>query len=89
MLKPVYTRQFEKDIKLAVKRGKDTSKIKALIIKLLKKEILPARYRDHKLSGKFRQRRECHIEPDWLMIYKIQDEVIIFERTGTHADLFE
>jgi len=89
LLKPVFTKQFEKDIKLAVKRGKDTSKIKTLIIMLLKKEIIPARYHDHKLSGKFRHRRECHIEPDWLLIYKIQDELIIFERTGTHTDLFE
>ena len=89
MLKPVFTKQFEKDIKLTVKRGKDKSKIRPVIIMLLKKEILPARYHDHKLTGKFRQRRECHIEPDWLLVCKVQEEVIIFERTGTHADLFE
>jgi mRNA interferase YafQ len=89
MLKPVFTKQFEKDIKTMLKRGKETSKLKTIIKLLLQQEKLPQRYSDHKLSGKLQNRRECHIEPDWLLIYKIQEEVIIFERTGTHSDLFK
>ncbi len=89
MLKPVYTMQFEKDIKRAVKRGKDTSKLKSVIVTLVNENNLALRYNDHKLSGIFKFRRECHIEPDWLLIYKIEEEMITFERTGTHSDLFK
>jgi len=89
MLKPVNTKQFEKDFKLSVKRGKNTSKLKRVIVMLVNEEVLAPRYNDHKLSGIFKLRRECHIEPDWLLIYKIEKKVIIFERTGTHSDLFK
>ena len=89
MLKPDYTKQFEKDLKRSVKRGKNTSKLKMVIVMLVNEEILAPRYNDHKLSGIYKFRRECHIEPDWLLIYKIKDKVIIFERTGTHSDLFK
>lgn len=89
MLIPVYRNHFEKDLKRVLKRGKDLEKIKAIIRMLVNKETLTAKFRDHPLKGNYNDRRECHIEPDWLLIYKIDKNLIIFERTGTHADLFE
>ncbi|MFY9589726.1 type II toxin-antitoxin system YafQ family toxin [Rickettsia endosymbiont of Halotydeus destructor] len=89
MFKPIYTTSFEKDIKLAIKRGKNLEKLKTLIELLVTKTALSIKYRDHQLIGNFVGRRECHIEPDWLLIYKIDKEYIIFERTGTHSDLFK
>jgi mRNA interferase YafQ len=89
MLGAVTTKQFEKDIKLAIKRGKDLNKIIHIMQLLLKEEVLPFKNRDHNLSGNYINRRECHIEPDWLLIYKLGNEQIIFERTGTHSDLFK
>jgi mRNA interferase YafQ len=50
---------------------------------------LERKYKDHKLKGRFKNRRECHIEPDWLLIYKIEGETIFFERTGSHSELFK
>jgi len=88
MLKPDYTKQFEKDLKRAQKRRKDISKLKVLIRLLINQERIPQRHNDHKLLGRFQNRRECHIEPDWLLVYKIKEEKIIFERTGSHSDLF-
>ena len=89
MLKPTYNRQFEKVLKLSVVRGKSGNKIKQDIQKLVKEEPLEPRYRDHKLIGNYKGRRECHLEPDWLLIYRPLAEEIIFERTGTHSDLFK
>ncbi len=89
MLKPSYTKQFELDLKKVLKRGRDKEKIKLIISRLINEEKLEARYRDHKLVGNYVGRRECHIESDWLLIYKIKKEIIIFERTGTHSDLFK
>ncbi len=89
MLIPSYTKQFAKDLKKMQKRGKSTEKIKKIIRKLVNEEPLAASYKEHKLIGNFKGRRECHIEPDWLLIYKIVEPAIIFERTGTHSDLFE
>ncbi len=89
MLRPTYTRQFEKDVKRMLKRGKKPSKIKKVIVTLINEEQLDPRYRNHRLVGKFKGRRECHIEADWLLIYKTMRQEIIFERTGTHSDLFE
>ncbi len=88
MLKLIYTKSFEKDIKITIKRGKDLEKLKKIIELLVIKNPLPTKYKDHKLIGNFVGRRECHIEPDWLLIYKINEDSIIFERTGTHSDLF-
>jgi mRNA interferase YafQ len=88
MLTPVYTNHFEKDLKLMLRRGKDDEKIKAVIVALAEQRQLPAKLRDHILTGNFKARRECHIEPAWLLVYRIDAERIIFERTGTHADLF-
>lgn len=88
MLDPVYTKRFEKDVKLAQKRGKDLHKLKNIIDKLLVKAPLSLNHRDHWLTGNYNNRRECHIEPDWLLIYDPRKHEIIFERTGTHSDLF-
>lgn len=89
MLTPTYTRQFERDLKLMLKRGNDPEKLKLVITTLINEEPLPSRHRDHALVGNFRDRRECHVEPDWLLIYKILVDEIIFERTGSHSDLFK
>ena len=71
------------------KRGKSPEKIKNVIKKLVDEERLDVNYKDHKLIGNYKGRRECHVEQDWLLIYKMIDSEIIFERTGTHSDLFE
>ena len=89
-LKPSYTNRFEKDLKLMLRRGKDGRKIKDIITKLLNQEPLDPKHRDHKLLGNYMGRRDCHVEPDWILIYKpdLDNGRIIFERTGTHSDLF-
>lgn len=89
MLKPSYSRQFERDLKKMKKRGMKGEKLKTVIGKLVREISLEPRYKDHKLVGNYSGRRECHIEPDWLLIYKKTDTDIIFERTGTHSDLFD
>ena len=89
MRTPAYTNRFKKDLKLMVKRGHDPDRIKRVIRDLIKEKILDQKYRDHILIGNFQDRRECHVEPDWLLIYRIDELRIIFERTGTHADLFK
>lgn len=90
MYKPVTTSRFDKDLKLSSKRGKDLTKIKKVMLLLVEGEILSVKNRDHYLTGNYAKRRECHIEPDWLLIYKIDEDnqEIIFERTGSHSDLF-
>ena len=72
-----------------IKRGKLASKIKDVIEKLLKQEPLDAEYNDHKLSGKLKDFRDCHIEPDWILLYKVSGHKLILARTGTHSDLFK
>ena len=92
MLQPVYTRQFKKDIKRIERSGnKNIEKFKAVVRLLLDENKLNPSYRDHPLKGNYKDRRELHIEPDWLLIYKINkaEKTIIFERTGSHAELFE
>ena len=89
MLTPVYTRQFEKDIKRIKKRGKNLEKLKIIIRSLVAEESLDPIHREHKLAGNWKGRRECHIESDWLPIYKTDPDRITFERTGTHADIFK
>lgn len=88
MRQPEYSGQFKKDVKLAQKRGKDMEKLKRLLALLIDGLILPAVYLDHPLKGNWQGYRDAHIEPDWLLIYKISGETIRFERTGRHADLF-
>lgn len=85
---PVYTKRFEKDLRLMIKRGLDPESFKAVIHKLIDGIPLERKHRDHLLIGNFKDRRECHIESDWLLIYRLEENSIIFERTGTHTDLF-
>lgn len=89
MLAPIYKKQFEKDLKRAIKRGKSSEKLKFVMIQLMQQKALAPKYRDHPLKGEYSDCRECHIEPDWLLIYLIQDETITFIRTGSHSDLFK
>lgn len=72
-----------------IRRGKDVSKLRDVAQMLSERKILPEKYQDHGLQGKFIGCRDCHIEPDWLLIYRILEDEIIFERTGTHSDLFK
>jgi mRNA interferase YafQ len=88
LLQIISTNTFEKDVKRSVRRGKDISKLRDIMTLLAEEESLPINNRDHALRGKYANRRECHIEPDWLLIYKKEETKIIFERTGTHSDLF-
>jgi mRNA interferase YafQ len=80
---------FRKDWKRAHKRGHDISKLVTIIRKLQLGEALPASNRAHPLKGEWRGYWDCHIEPDWLLIYKVTDDEVRLARTGTHADLFE
>ena len=89
MFNAVTTTRFEKDVKLALRRGKDMSKLRKIMELLLEGKKLPVKFCDHWLTGNYANRRECHIEPDWLLIYKPELHEIIFERTGTHSDLFK
>jgi mRNA interferase YafQ len=89
MRQPEYSGQFKRDVKQSEKRGKDLGKLKALLGLLIEGDSLPAIYLDHRLKGDRRGFRDAHIEPDWLLIYKISGNVVRFERTGRHTDLFE
>ena len=82
------TSQFRRDAKRAKKRGKDLAKLRAVVEALAAGEVLPATLRDHALLGGYRGSRECHLEPDWLLIYETTREEVVLIRTGTHADLF-
>lgn len=82
------TRQFKKDVKRMRKRGKDLEKIKAVIDLLVAGEPPPHKHHDHKLEGNWIGRRDCHIEPDWILICKLTEDELLLERTGTHSDLF-
>jgi mRNA interferase YafQ len=76
-------------VRRAAKRGKDMSKLRALILLLLAEAPLPERYKDHPLRGNWRGYRDAHIEPDWLLIYRVAGDELQLARTGTHADLFD
>ena len=80
--------QFKRDVKLAEKRSKDMTKLRELVLLLAEGKPLPPRYRDHALSGEWRHFRDSHIEPDWLLLYKVEGNDLYLVRTGTHADLF-
>ena len=91
MFRFITTNRFEKDYKLMQRRGKEINKLDAIMRKLIHGETLDMKYKNHALKGNYKDRRECHIEPDWLLVYKIDknEKAIIFERTGSHADIFE
>lgn len=92
MLKIEFTGQFKRDYKLAIKRGCDLQDLTTVISFLAAEQPLPEKYRDHSLenSRNYKGMRECHIKPDWLLIYKIYSDRLVLEliRTGTHSDLF-
>ena len=88
MLTPVFTTRFKKDMKRILARGCESENIKNVMRDLIAGKPLDRKCRDHILIGNFNDRRECHIESDWLLIYRFDESRIIFERTGTHADLF-
>lgn len=89
MYTPVYTKQFAKDLKRCQRRGKNLEKFKILVRSLISGESLDAIHRDHKLTGNYLGRRDCHIESDWLLIYRIEGSTLFLERMGTHSDLFQ
>ncbi len=89
MRQPEYSGQFLRDVKRAQKRGKDMDKLKTLLSLLIDDTPLPAAYLDHPLKGEWRGFRDAHLEPDWLLIYKLVGDVVRFERTGRHTDLFD
>ena len=91
MLNPVFTKQFEKDVKKFKKAGNyDLNLLKGVMEKLINKEPLDRKYKDHKLIGNWIPKRECHIKPNWLLIYEIikKESVIKFIRLGSHSELF-
>lgn len=91
MLKIVTSTRFRKDLKAAIKRGQNLDRLEKVVDLLAAQEPLPENYRDHCLVGEYKDFRECHIEPDWLLIYRVmysELELFLF-RTGSHADLFD
>ncbi len=86
----VWTTRFKKDYKLAMKRHLDIELLDDIIRALSRGETLPEKNKDHELSGDWAGHRECHIQPDWLLVYRIEGDVLVLTlaRTGTHADLF-
>ncbi len=89
MLAPTYRNNFKKDLKKAKARSKNLTKITAIMELLIDEKPLAAKHKNHKLKGDYIDHWECHVEPDWLLVYKKTKTEIFFERTGTHSDLFE
>ena len=85
-----FTSKMKRDVKRMQKRGKDISKLTSVLTILASGTALPPQNRDHQLTGNYSDFRECHIEPDWLLVYRIEEDVLILTatETGTHADLF-
>lgn len=85
-----FTHQYLKDLKLARKRHLDEGKLNEILLKLLNGEPLPSSNKDHALKGNYKDCRECHISPDWLLIYSVENslKIITLVRTGSHSDLF-
>ncbi len=90
MLKIKFLNSFKKDYKRIVKRGYNIALLENVIRMLADGETLPAKYRDHTLTGNYSGFRECHITPDWLLIYEVRESelILVLSRTGTHSDLF-
>lgn len=88
--KVVMSNQFRKDLRLAAKRGKNIDKINKIIKALANGGTLDLKYRDHTITGEYSGLRECHIEPDWLLVYQIDEGMVmlLLSRSGTHSDLF-
>ena len=88
MKTPAFTNQFKKDMKLAEKQKKNISEIKAIMFDLICESPLPPKNNDHPLTGNYKGHRECHIEPDWLLIYLYSGDEIRFVRNGSHSELY-
>lgn len=88
MLNPVYEKRFRKDVDVAKKRGKDMQKLTDVLLMLVEEKPLPEKYKNHKLKGNYVGHWECHVQSDWLLVYRIIKTDIYFARTGSHSDLF-
>lgn len=90
MLDIEFTSGFKKDIKRKLRQGFDVRKLDEIILSLRRGDVLPERNKDHGLLGKYKGYRECHIEPDWLLIYRVNERALILTavRTGSHSELF-
>lgn len=82
--------KFKRDYKLAIKRGYNDVLLKEVVAILANGDVLPSKFKDHTLIGEYKGYRECHITPDWLLIYRVEDDllILVLTRTGTHSDLF-
>lgn len=87
-LKPVFTKQFKKDVEKMQRQQKNLNLLKDLMELLETKKSIPPKNKDHSLKGNLREYRELHVDPDWLLVYKIKDIEIFYYRTGSHSDLF-
>jgi mRNA interferase YafQ len=88
MLKQEKSNKFDREVIKQIKRGKDIEKLIAVMDLIIEQKPFEKRHHDHPLSGNWAGFRDCHIEPDWLLIYKIEGDTVTFARTGTHSDLF-
>ncbi|MGL9810071.1 type II toxin-antitoxin system YafQ family toxin [Enterococcus sp. DIV0970a] len=90
MLEIFYTSQFKRDYKKAKKQRRDLDQLKKVIVMLQNQETLPDKYRDHKLTGDYVGFKECHIGPDWLLVYRIDNDrlILTLARLGSHSELF-
>ena len=88
MLEIIYTSSFKRDVKKMKKRRKNIKKLHVLLSLLIEEKSLPTKYSNHKLTGNYRDFWECHIEPDWLLIYRKDTKYLELARTGSHSDLF-
>ncbi|SHM23911.1 type II toxin-antitoxin system mRNA interferase toxin, RelE/StbE family [Vreelandella subglaciescola] len=89
MLTPVRTRQFKRDVKRLQKRAKDMAKLRELLGLLIEQKPLPDAYQDHALRGNWKGYRDAHIEPDWLLLYRVDGDELQLARMGSHTDLFQ
>lgn len=88
-MKIYYTNQFKRDYKRILKQNKNVKKLQTVVEKLVDQKPLEGKYKDHSLAGNWRGFRDCHLEPDWLLIYKASEDTLILERTGSHSELFK
>lgn len=84
-----YTNQFKKDYKRIQRQKKDLQKLRRVINTLVARQTLETRYRDHPLSGNWKGYRDCHLEPNWVLIYKVNEDILTLARMGSHSELFK
>ena len=88
-MRVLYTSQFKKDYKRLKRQGKSIEELRKVVDRLAHRGKLAPRFRDHSLLGKWKEHRECHIRGDWLLIYRLSEDCLCLERTGSHSELFE